>query len=115
MRRALPKFGSPTISTMCASVIMPATETSARDHCGSVRSSRAAMKAALAYGRAMVAASAIRELQIELVEQLRVGLRIDLALQQARGALHGERCHLLAQALARTGRVERDLLVRLRH
>ena len=63
----------------------------------------------------MVARSATRDLGGQFVQQLGVGLRIDLAPEQARGALDRELAHFLAQALARARALARHLVVRLRH
>src|SRR5271165_360447 len=63
----------------------------------------------------MVARSATRNLGRKLIQQIGVGLRIDLALEQARGALYGELADLLAQAFARARGFARDLVASLSH
>ena len=63
----------------------------------------------------MVARSATGNLGGELVQQLGVGLRIDFAPEQARGALDRELADFPAQALARARALARHFIVRLRH
>src|SRR5580692_9654252 len=60
----------------------------------------------------MVARSATRDLGRELVEQIRVRPRIDLASQQSRGAFDGELAHFAPQGLARARGLEAHFLVR---
>src|SRR5579883_3351443 len=62
----------------------------------------------------MVARSAIGDLGGEPLEDLGMRARIDLALEQPRGALDREPAHLAAQRLARARGLERDLLAGLR-
>src|SRR6185437_1883403 len=52
------------------------------------------------------------DLRRELVEQIRVRLRIDLALQQLGGRAHRNLRNFLTQRLTRTGRIQLDALVR---
>src|ERR1700742_5288924 len=63
----------------------------------------ASSNAARAYGRATVILSAMSVLDLrgQLVEQVRVSLRIDLALQHLRGGTHRDRGHFTAQRFAR--------------
>src|SRR5688572_6338424 len=84
-------------------------------------------KAALAYGRATVARSAIfgpgapasgpggLDLARELLDQICVRLRIDLALEQTRSARHGQRAHVLAKLVARAGLLECRFLASVTH
>src|SRR3984885_14339739 len=60
----------------------------------------------------MVARSTTRDLGRELVEQIRVGSRIDLASQQARSAFDGKLAHFAPQGLARTRGLETHFLAR---
>jgi hypothetical protein len=50
-------------------------------------------------------------LRCELVDEVRVGACIDLALEQLRCRLHCEPADVMAQTLARAQRLERDLLL----
>src|SRR4029077_21031080 len=52
------------------------------------------------------------DLRRELVEQVGVRARVDLAAEQLGGCVDGDAGHFLAQALARAGGVEIDLLLR---
>src|SRR5688572_3813919 len=85
-------------------------------------------KAALAYGRATVARSAIfpflrrprsglgrLNLSRELLDQVRVRLRIDLALEQSRRAGHRERPDVFAELVARARLFEGGFLARIAH
>src|SRR5208283_5792257 len=96
--------GSSTIS---------AANSSPCDHRAKAFASRAYSNAAFAYGRAMVARSAMSDLGRQFVEQLGVSSRVDFALQQARCALHGELAHFLAQAFAGARTLARRFVARL--
>src|SRR5512140_1624025 len=63
----------------------------------------ASSNAARAYGRATVILSAmsVLDLRCQLVQQVRVGLRIDLALQHLRGRADSNRGYFTAQRFAR--------------
>src|SRR5271165_6989867 len=84
------------------------------DQAASEPAPRAYSNAALAYGRAMVARSATRHLGRQLIQQLRVSLRIDLAPDQARCTLDREPSHLMAQRFTRTGTFARRFIAPLR-
>src|SRR4030081_1838793 len=84
------------------------------DHSASAFAGRAYSNAAFAYGRAMVARSATRNLCRQFIQQFGVSLRIDLALQQARRTLDRQLANFPRQALARPGRVSRHLVAGLR-
>src|SRR5580704_8319295 len=60
----------------------------------------------------MVARSATPDLGCELVEQLRVSLRIDLAPEQTRGTVDRELAHFAPQGLSRPRGFEGHFLVR---
>src|SRR5512139_2809982 len=104
---------------------------SQRDHWSSVPPSRATANAALAYGLAMVALSAMSysgssggdrpsglgalDLAGQLLDQVGVGLGVDLALEKQRRAGHCQLRHVLAESVASAGLLERHFLARVAH
>src|ERR1700681_3195470 len=88
---------------------------SACDHAAKAFASRAYSNAAFAYGRAIVARSATRDLGRQFIQQFGVRLGIDLAFQQARSALDRELAYFPGQSFARMRTLPRRFSVCLSH
>src|SRR5690606_15361587 len=110
---SLLSIGLPMSSRALSVSTTVASRRSASDQDGSAFASRARSNAASAYGRAIVNDSAMgsAQLVLQVGQQLGVAVRVDLAAQDALGAGHRQRGHLLAQLLARALRREHRLFL----